>query len=249
MYFGAVHPETVALGCDHPCFGCPVRDSAVCNALATKDLADLRRSGSKRLLTAGEALCWQGDAATQVYTLTRGVLRLSKLLSDGRRQVAGFAFPGDFLGVTMEDEHPFTAEAVDDAELCQFSRARFDAFVEGHPELERRLYSAAARELSATRDQLMLLGRKTAAERLATFILQMTRRTGQTAGAPLQASLPMSRMDMADYLGLRIETVSRELGALKAARLVRMTGVHELHVLAPERLTDLAAGRAGSEMI
>jgi CRP/FNR family transcriptional regulator len=248
MYIGVLHAEGEALGCDHPCFGCPVRDHAICNALANTELAAFRRSGSRKMLTAGETLCWQGDAATHVFTLTRGVLRLSKLLSDGRRQVAGFAFPGDFLGVTMEDEHPFTAEAVGEAELCQLTHARFDAFVASHPELERRLFTAATRELSATRDQLMLLGRKTAAERLASFILQMARRTAQTAGAPMQARLPMSRMDIADYLGLRIETVSRELSALKSGRLIRMLGVHELHVLAPERLTELAAGCASHEM-
>jgi len=248
MFIGALNAEGEALGSDHPCFGCPVRDHAVCDALANADLATFRRAGSKKLLAAGETLCWQGDAATHVFTLTRGVLRLSKLLSDGRRQVAGFAFPGDFLGVTMEDEHPFTAEAVGEAELCQFSRPRFDAFAEEHPELERRLYTAAARELSATRDQLMLLGRKTAAERLASFILEMARRTAQASGEPMRAKLPMSRMDIADYLGLRIETVSRELGALKSARLVRMMGVHDLHILAPERLTDLAAGRTCHEM-
>lgn len=235
----AVDPQ---LACEHPCFGCPVRGLAVCNALAQAELADFRRSGAGRLLDPGEPLCWQGEAATHVYTVRTGVLRLSKLLPDGRRQVAGFAFPGDFLGVTMEDEHPFTAEAVSAAELCQFPRPRFDAFVEAHPHMERRLYSAAASELVAARDQLVLLGRKTAAERLATFILQMAERVPQPPEGPLRAVLPMSRMDIADYLGLRIETISREIGALKSGRLVRMTGVHELLILDREGLERLAAG-------
>ncbi|MCX8474786.1 MAG: helix-turn-helix domain-containing protein [Sphingomonas sp.] len=229
------------LACSHPCAGCPVRDLAVCNALNPDELAAFRRSGTDKLLAPGEALCWEGDAAGHVFTVTSGVLRMSKLLHDGRRQVTGFAFPGDFLGVTLEDEHPFTVEAVAESRLCRFPRVRFDAFVEAHPHMERRLYAVAATELSAARDQLVLLGRKTAVERLASFILQMARRTRQHPGDPLRATLPMSRMDIADYLGLRIETVSRELSALKRARLVRMTSIHDLIVHDPAGLEALAA--------
>lgn len=242
MYLSNLAVADPQLACDHPCNGCPVRDIAVCNTLAQVELAAYRRGGTTRRLSPGEPLCWQGDAATHVYTLTRGTLRLSKLLSDGRRQVTGFAFPGDFLGVTMEDEHPFTAEAVSNVELCQFSRGRFDGFVDAHPHMERRLYSAAARELAAARDQLVLLGRKTATERLASFLLDMARHSEQHAGDPLRVSLPMSRTDIADYLGLRIETISRELGALKAGGLIRMLGVHELWILDPARLGACAAG-------
>lgn len=230
------------LGYDHPCFGCPVRELAVCNTLAQSELATLRRSGSCKRLSAGEPLCWQGDQATHVYTVTHGMLRLSRVLSDGRRQVTGFAFPGDFLGVTMEDEHTFTAEALSEVELCQFSRGRFDSFIESHPHMERTLYSVAARELAAARDQLVLLGRKTATERLASFLLEMARHTAQTAGDPMRVSLPMARIDIADYLGLRIETISRELGVLKASRLVRMVGIHELWILDKLELERLAAG-------
>lgn len=241
MYLTALPQPEMELSCDHPCFGCPVRDRAVCNALGHRELASLRRSGSHKTLSAGDALCWEGEQAASVYSVTHGVLRLSKLLPDGRRQVAGFAFPGDFLGLTLEDEHPFTAEAVCETQLCQFARPRFEHFLAEHPHMERRLYSAAAHELSAARDQLVLLGRKTAAERLASFILQMARRTQQVPGTPPRVMLPMSRTDIADYLGLRIETVSRELGALKSARLVRMMSLHELQITDRDRLTELAA--------
>ncbi len=242
MYVRNLAAADPDLADEHPCSGCPVRQFAVCNALTQVELADYRQSGVGRRLAEGEALCWQGDAATHVYSVVRGTLRLSKLLADGRRQVTGFAFPGDFLGVTMEDEHPFTAEAVSDVELCQFSRARFDSFVEAHPHMERRLYSAAARELSAAREQLVLLGRKTAAERLASFLLQMAQKGERPADPQACATLPMSRSDIADYLGLRIETISREIGALKASGLVRMTGTHEFRILDRAGLERRAAG-------
>lgn len=236
------HWDAAALAADHPCFGCPARGLALCNALDDDDLADFRRCGATRVLEPGEALCWEGDAAAHVFSVTHGVLRLARLLSDGRRQVTGFAFAGDFIGVTLEDAHPFTIEAVTAARLCRFPRARFDAFVEAHSRMERRLHSAAADELAAAREQIVLLGRKTAAERVASFLLQMARHTSQVSGEPLRVLLPMSRIDIADYLGLRIETVSRELGSLKAARLVRMESVHALLVLDRARLEARAAG-------
>ena len=182
--------------------------------------------------------------ATHVYNLTSGVMRLSKLLPDGRRQIAGFLFPGDFLGITMEDEHAFTAEAITPLKLCQFSRARFDAFVDTHPRLERRLYAIAAHELAAARQQVVLLGRKTAAERVASFLLMLDARRTSTSGEVLDGdiNLPMSRSDIADYLGLRIETVSRELSALKASRLIRLTTTQTIRFVDRERLEQLAEG-------
>ena len=197
----------------HPCFGCAARSSAICAVLDSDDLGHFKRSGSTVHRTAGETIFFEGDIATHVFNLTSGVMRLSKLLPDGRRQIAGFLFPGDFLGITMEDEHAFTAEAITPSILCQFSRARFDAFVDTHPHLERRLYAIAAHELAATRQQVVLLGRKTAAERVASFLLMLDARRTSSSGEVLNGdiNLPMSRSDIADYLGLRIETISREI--------------------------------------
>ena len=140
-----------ALDETHPCFGCAVRHSSVCAVLDSDDLGHFKRSGSTVHRVSGETIFFEGDTATHGYNLISGAVRLSKLLPDGRRQIAGFLFPGDFLGITMEDEHAFTAEAIIPSKLCQFSRARFDAFVDTHPHLERRLYAIAAHELAARR--------------------------------------------------------------------------------------------------
>ena len=232
------------LEADHPCFDCAVRLEAVCGVLDEDELRAFRTSGATARVEAGQTLFYEGDPAAHVYTVTSGLLRLSKLLPDGRRQITGFVFPGDFLGITMEDEHAFTAEAIAAGELCRFARARFDAFVEAHSHLERRLYALAAHELSAARQQLVLLGRKTAAEKLASFILMLADRDGRERAddAERVVKLPMSRNDIADYLGLRIETVSRELTALKTARVIRLTGTHELRIVDEERLAGLAEG-------
>ena len=243
MEIRPIHAAAV-LDAGHPCLDCAVRLLAICGILDNQELREFKTSGATVKRAAGETIFFEGDDASYVYNLTSGVLRLSKLLPDGRRQIAGFLFPGDFLGITMEDEHAFTAEAITPSTLCQFSRARFDAFVDTHPHLERRLYAIAAQELAAARHQLVLLGRKTATERVASFLLMLADRDESTLDA-LSASevvLPMSRSDIADYLGLRIETVSREISSLKASRLIRLTTTHNIRLLDRARLELMAEG-------
>jgi len=231
------------LDAGHPCSDCAVRLLAICGVLGGDELREFKASGATVKRAAGETIFFEGDPASHVYNLTSGVLRLSKLLPDGRRQIAGFLFPGDFLGITMEDEHAFTAEAITSATLCQFSRARFDGFVDTHPLLERRLYAIAAHELAAARQQLVLLGRKTAAERVASFLLMLDARQRLSCSDDGEdITLPMSRADIADYLGLRIETISRELSALKASRLIRLTTTQTVRLVDRELLEQLAEG-------
>lgn len=230
------------LDAGHPCFGCAARHLSMCAVLGNDDLRGLRECGRTAVLPAGKALFYEGDHAVSVHNVISGVVRLSKLLPDGRRQITGFMFPGDFLGITLEDEHAFTAEAVTDAELCRFSRGRFDDFVARQPRLERRLYALAAHELAAARQQLVLLGRKTASERIASFLLMLADRQRGLDGGESILHLPMSRTDIADYLGLRIETVSRELTALKSSRMVQFLSTHEVRLLDRAALEERAEG-------
>lgn len=222
----------------HPCFDCEVRSIAVCGVLESMALRDFKQSGITVHFDAGETVVFESDVAASVYSLTSGLLRLSKLLPDGRRQIAGFLFPGDFLGITMEEEHAFTAEAVAPSTLCRFPRSRFDEFVAAHPTLESRLYAVAAHELAAARQQLVLLGRKTATERVASFLLMLAGRCSWKLEGDI--ILPMSRADIADYLGLRIETVSREITGLKTSRIIRLTGRQSLQIVDRARLEELA---------
>lgn len=225
----------------HPCFDCAVRELAVCSGLDSAALRAFKASGPTVHYEAGETVVFEMDEAASVYSLTTGLLRLSKLLPDGRRQIAGFMFPGDFLGITLEEEHAFTAEAIAASSLCRFPRARFDEFVTAHPALESRLYAVAAHELAAARQQLVLLGRKTATERVASFVLMLAGRCS-AHNDHAEISLPISRIDMADYLGLRIETVSREISALKADRVIQLTGRQAFRIVDRDRLEQLAEG-------
>ena len=207
------------------------------------DLAAYRRLGWTLKLAPGQTLFHEGDPATRVFTVKRGTLKLYTLLPDGRRQVTGFMFPGDFLGISLDEEHAVSAEALDDVQLCCFPRSRFSEFVEDHPAMERQLYCRAANELAAAREQMVLLGRKTALERLATFFIQLLQRSegvGEEEAGTFH--LPMSRADIADYLGLTKETVSRILGQLRDLRLIRLVTLDRIMVLDRAGLELLAEG-------
>jgi CRP/FNR family transcriptional regulator len=229
---------------DHPCHSCDVRALAVCNALGSDDLERFRGLGATVRLAAGQPLFHQGDSANRVFSVTSGMLKLYKLMPDGRRQVIGFAFPGDFLGLAREAEQGCTAEALVDAQLCGFPRSRFDRFVEGAPEMAGELYAKAACDLGAAQEQLVLLGRKTALERLASFFVAMIERAERAGSGQVPAfNLPMSRADIADYLGLTKETVSRVLAELRKRRLVRLQALNRVEILDRTALAATAAGR------
>ena len=225
----------------HPCQGCEVRDRAVCGVLDCARLEEFRNLGWTLKLASGQALFHEGDPATRVFTLTKGTLKLYKLLADGRRQVTGFLHPGDFLGISVDDEHAFSAEALEESQLCWFPRARFDDFVEEQPRMERELYRMAAHELAAAQQQFVLLGRKTASERLASFLLLLAERSALSNGTGAgMVRLPMSRSDIADYLGLTKETVSRVMSALKRDRIIRLETLEIIQILDRARLEQLA---------
>jgi CRP/FNR family transcriptional regulator, anaerobic regulatory protein len=237
------HLEPLPAG--HPCQGCEVRDTAVCGVLDCAELSNFRKLGWTLNLAPGQTLFHEGDPATRVFTLTRGTLKLYKLLADGRRQVTGFMHAGDFLGIGVEDAHAFTAEALDDSQLCWFPRRRFDDFLDDHSPIERELYRKAAHELAAAQQQMVLLGRKTATERLATFLLLLADRMDRAIGRPHRVvRLPMSRSDIADHLGLTKETVSRVMSTLRGDRVIRLQALDRVEILDREALEQRAESGA-----
>lgn len=230
--------DTSELPAGHPCFGCPVRDFAICGVLGSDDLGKFRRIGCCVELRPGERLAGEGEAALSVFTVTEGALRASAVLPDGRRQVAAFHLPGDFAGTTVSDTHAFTLEAIGETRVCAFPVRRFADFLEDHQPLERELYIAAARELAQAQQQMVLLGRKTAVERIASFLLALSER----AKSADVVELPMGRGDIADYLGLTKETVSRVLADLKSARVIRLQAIDRVEILDRRQLKAIAAG-------
>jgi CRP/FNR family transcriptional regulator, anaerobic regulatory protein len=194
---------------DHPCTECAVRRLSVCAALDKADLRELAHLGRHVHFGAGETVFAQEEMTTSFYNLLDGIMRLYKLLPDGRRQIIGFVLPGDFLGLAASSHHNFSADAIGPVALCQFSKSAFARFSNDRPDLLRRINELAVRELSQAQDHMVLLGRRSAEEKVATFLITWRDRLVRVNGPSQTVSLPMSRQDIADYLGLTIETVSR----------------------------------------
>ena len=196
--------------CEH----CRVRFLSVCAALDRDELAELEAIAQSIHFDAKETIFLEGEDARALYNVTCGTLRLYRLFDDGRRQIIGFALPGDFLGLDLASPHAFSADAIDAVSACRFSRTSFTALTERKPHLLRRLHSATTRELSAAQDQVMALGRRSAEEKVAWFLIHLRERYARVGDRTTMIALPMSRLDIADFLGLTIETVSRTLTRL-----------------------------------
>jgi len=237
------------------CHDCGARHIGLCGALSDDDLALLTRVAQSIAVAAGQLLVDEGAPAAHFFNINRGTVRLFKSLPDGRRQITGFMGVGQFLGLKVTTQPPagavyaFGAEAIDDVQLCRFGRAGLISALEDFPALEHRLLAVASDELVAAQDQMLLLGRKTARERLASFLLAWAAQTHHLpadaihAGAAL--AVPMTRTDLADYLGLTIETVSRTLSQLRRDGLVAIHGAHEIALLKPREIAAIAHNLAG----
>jgi CRP/FNR family transcriptional regulator len=222
---------------EFPCQTCEVRDKAICKALDDAELRQLNKISTAVKLHAGGTVFYEGDDSTYLFNVVRGALRLSKLLPDGRRQVTGFLFPGDFLGLSVAGVYPYTAEALGPAELCRFERASLTRMLDRFPKLEHQLLSLASNELAQAQDHILVLGRKTATERIATVLLKLVDRIGKKGSGGCALDLPMTRTDLADYSGLTTETVSRTLSQLKKQGVIATVGVRGLNI---PRVKELA---------
>jgi CRP/FNR family transcriptional regulator, anaerobic regulatory protein len=202
------------------CSVCAVQSRSICGALDQADLVELERIARHVHLTPNEALFTAGQAATAVHNITAGVTRLYKLLPDGRRQVIGFALPGDFIGTTHSDRYGFSADAIDAVSVCRFSADAFAHFIELRPHFLLRINEFAAHELMLAQEQMLLLGRRTAEEKVAAFLIGRRARLAHIGDERQTIALPMTRQDIADYLGLTIETVSRTLTRFERKKML-----------------------------
>jgi len=178
----------------------------------------------------------QGDRAEFCYRIVSGCVRTLKLMEDGRRQIGGFLLAGDCLGFDALDTHDFAAQAVTDVVLRRYRRRETEALMERHASLARVVREMAARELREAYDRILLLGRKTASERIATFLLEMAARQG----GGCKVALPMSRTDIADHLGLTVETVCRMMTHLRREGTI-VVGPGQVELLSPAALQHMAA--------
>jgi len=201
--------------CVQSCADCTVRPRSICAALDQDELRQLEQLGHRLQYRSNEPVFNQEEIVTSCYNVLEGVMRLYKLLPDGRRQIVSFALPGDFLGISTTDRYAISADAVGPVVVCRFVKTLFSRFAEDRPNLLRRINEFATRELSEAQEQMVLLGRRSAEEKVACFLVKWRERLAQIDTATAITPLPMSRQDIADYLGLTIETVSRTFTKLE----------------------------------
>jgi CRP/FNR family transcriptional regulator len=197
------------------CIDCAVRPLSVCSALDAAELQEFEHLSRHVHFVSGGTVFAEQDIATSFYNVLEGVLRLYKLLPDGRRQIVGFSLPGDFLGMAASIRHGYSADAVGPAIVCRFSWSAFARFIENRPPLLRRINELTVRELNQAQQHMVLLGRRSAEERVASFLIGWRDRLAAFSGSSTTIPLPMSRLDIADFLGLTIETVSRTFTKLE----------------------------------
>lgn len=199
------------------CGRCPVSDVAICAAHVDAELGDISR---RMRINAKTTLFEEYARANAVWSLVSGAVLLSKLLPDGRRQVLGIAVPGDFLGLSMETAYSFTATALTPVTICRFERFRFYDLLNRAPHLMRRVFITFSKELALAQDHMLLLGRRSAEEKVAAFLLGLRARWAPLHGLSARVDLPMTRQDIGDYLGLTLETVSRTMTKLAQRKII-----------------------------
>lgn len=227
------------------CSTCAIRHRAVCGALDDAEIAELGRIGRFRDFAPGEVI-FADEAPTSFFAnVVSGVVKLEKGSSDGRQQIVGLLFAPDFLGRAFSKRNPYFAIAATDVRLCTFPHAGFETLLKSHSGLEHKLFENTLSELDSAREWMFLLGRKSAAEKVASFLFLIARRQphvgcGHT-DEPAHIELPLTRSDIADFLGLTIETVSRQITRLKSDGTIRLLSGREIVV--PD--LDVLAAKAG----
>jgi CRP/FNR family transcriptional regulator len=214
----------------------------VCGAIEDADMGQLAALAVVTEVDGGRIFIEEGESAESFFNITSGTGKVFKLLPDGRRQITGFLGPGDFLGLAVSATYGFSAEAAGPVRFCRFSRTKLRKVLIDFPNLQQRLLELAATELMAAQEQMLLLGRKTARERLASFLLMRLGQGPACAGQHDRITLTMTRSDIADYLGLTIETVSRTLSRLRVERMIEIPSISDLVILNRTALEKLAGG-------
>lgn len=226
------------------CSTCIVRNRAICASLTADELVLLGRMGRRQRVKAGHTLLWEGDDAPVVANVLEGVLKLVVAASDGREQIVGVVFPSDFIGRPFGKESPYSVTAMTDAEVCIFNRNSFDDFASEHPDLQQKLLRRTLDELDRARHWMMLLGRKSATEKVASFLLEMSDRlSGQGCNADGSLNgfeLPFGRQQIADILGLTIETTSRQLTRMKSDGLLSLPSRREIVIRNRAAMEEMA---------
>lgn len=224
------------------CGNCPIRHRAVCSRCEPDELEVLEEIKYYRSYEAGQPILWSGDHMEFVASIVTGISTLSQTMEDGRTQMVGLLLPSDIIGRPGRETAAFDVVAVSDVTLCCFRRRPFEQLMTNTPHIGQRLLEMTLDELDSAREWMTVLGRKTAREKIASLLLIVARRDAslrkQLPGDGMVFDLPLTREAMSDYLGLTLETVSRQISALRKSGIIQLEG--KRRVIVPD-LQDLIA--------
>lgn len=226
------------------CMSCEARHNGICGVLSDDELVDLASHSVQTQHAPGEELIGDDTEIEYYATILRGVVKLSKVLEDGRQQVVGLQFAPDFLGRLFATHNALNADAASDVRLCRLPRSSLEQMLKKSPALEDRIFNQTLRELDEAREWMVTLGQKTASEKVASFLYLIAlhavpQNDNADAQEELQFDLPLSRTDIADFLGLTIETVSRQMTKLRSAKVVDVTNHRHIQIQNIDRLRKL----------
>ncbi|AQS49146.1 MULTISPECIES: transcriptional regulator FnrL [Thioclava] len=225
-----VQPASLACG------DCPIQHRAVCARCDAEELEQLEKIKYYRSFEAGQTIIWAGDQMDFVASVVSGIATLTQTLEDGRTQMVGLLLPSDFVGRPGRTRAAYNVTATTDILMCCFRRKPFEEMMERTPHIAQRLLQMTLDELDAAREWMLLLGRKTAREKIASLLSIVARRDASINMSPsarqMVFDLPLTREAMADYLGLTLETVSRQMSALKRDGVIELQG--KRHVTVPD---------------
>lgn len=222
-----------------PCAACSVRDLSICSVLTDDELSHFTSIVSDVTVAPGQALFFEEDPAEFLFVIREGCARVFKLMADGRRMITGFLYPSDIVGIADRDEYSYGCEAVTTLTVCRMPRQRLLDFFKTYPVLEHRMLDIATNELSAAQDQMLLLGRKTALEKVASFLHVLALRNERRGSAGERLFIPMSRGDIADHLGLTTESVSRCFTQLRKKDVLKLETAQNVTILDRGELQQL----------
>ena len=228
---------TLTVQFDHSnCDDCPIRHRAVCAQCDQEELEELEDIKYYRSFEAGQTIIWSGDQMNFVGSVVSGIASLTQTMEDGRTQMVGLLLPSDFVGRPGRESAPYDVQATTDVVMCCFRKKPFEDLMSHTPHIAHRLLQMTLDELDAAREWMLVLGRKTAREKIASLLSIIARRDASVnrkgLSGPIAFDLPLTREAMADYLGLTLETVSRQISALKKDQVIQLEG--KRHVIIPD---------------
>jgi CRP/FNR family transcriptional regulator, anaerobic regulatory protein len=235
------------------CSECPIRHRAVCARCETDELSRLEQIKYYRSFQAGQTVIWSGDRMEFVGSVVTGIATLTQTMEDGRRQMVGLLLPSDFVGRPGRALAAYDVTATTDLVMCCFRKKPFEDLMAATPHIAQRLLEMTLDELDAAREWMLLLGRKTAREKIASLISIIARREASLQVRPskgiLTVDLPLTREEMADYLGLTLETVSRQISALKRDGVIHLDGNRHVSIPDIDRLLEEAGDDCDGGML